>query len=112
MENDFWDKRGKTIIQDGHCIIEYIEGVQYVYACKCPICYPGVAIKITKPEPRPMKLLEPMPEDEPEIFDVGHIDDHDKKKYWKSRSKTHSQRKRERKLLRKLSASTENQSSK
>ena len=36
MEDDFWNQRKEE--NKDHCVIEYKNGIQYVYACKCNQC--------------------------------------------------------------------------
>jgi hypothetical protein len=66
MEDDFWNRRMEENKDHGplgpmpginthHCVIEYKNGIQYVYACKCNQCLP------------PMITLKPKPTNIPSI---------------------------------------------
>ncbi len=112
MENNFWEQC-KTTIENQHSTSEYINGIHYVYACKCPMHKHNTIVKINENYSSPKKFTLRVKENDniDQTFDIGHIDDHDRKKKWKLHSKNRNQRKRERKLLHKLAASVKNQSS-
>jgi hypothetical protein len=46
MEDDFWNQRKEE--NKDHCVVEYKNGIQYVYACKCNQCLPPMTT--LKPE--------------------------------------------------------------
>lgn len=54
MEDDFWNRR--TEDNKDHCVIEYKNDIQYVYACKCNRCLPPMTT--LKPEPTNIPFIQ------------------------------------------------------
>ena len=128
MEDDFWNQRKEK--NKDHCVIEYKNGIQYVYACKCNQCLtPMTTLKPEVPS-KPGKLssaddcgdLSCRATDDCEYCyfndcdvhinerlvlyknkDIPKSDNHDKTVHWKSKSNKRRVRKQEQALTRKLS---------
>lgn len=117
MEIAFWKARNEFVDNDckqSHGAIEYINGVQYVYACNCSKCV------VPDPFPGKKDLLAPWKYHHGHIPGCYDCDDdncdihdfilsktsvsHEKKKVWNSRSRRRTQRKKEQKILKKLLA--------
>ena len=117
MESAFWERRNEP---SEHGVIEYINGVQYVYAYPCDKCvvpdpFPGQKIVINSK--RSNKFCEEcyygtcekhyIQEDM--VLKKNHNSDQNfkKKKYWNSKSRRKAERKKEQKLIRKLVAQSD-----